>query len=86
MHARMYAHARMHTHTSAAAEVRAHISITPSHHSWMLGRFVMDRNGVVWHKQANRASKRYGKAHGTLTKLKRWKALHNTMVGGCGGG
>mmetsp|Transcript_24783 Transcript_24783/g.67547 ORF Transcript_24783/g.67547 Transcript_24783/m.67547 type:complete len:246 (-) Transcript_24783:761-1498(-) len=47
-------------------------------YDWMIGRFVMDRNGVVWHKQANRASKRYAKSKGTLQRLKRWKALHHT--------
>ncbi len=43
---------------------------------WMVGRFVMDRNGVVWHKQANRGSKRHVRSAGTLGRLARWKALH----------
>ncbi|KXZ53605.1 hypothetical protein GPECTOR_6g522 [Gonium pectorale] len=44
-------------------------------HEWMLGRFVMDRNGAVWHRQANYRHHRHSKRASRLTRLKRWKPL-----------
>ncbi|GAX81859.1 hypothetical protein CEUSTIGMA_g13879.t1 [Chlamydomonas eustigma] len=44
-------------------------------YEWMVGRFIMDRDGVIWHKQANRVRHRHSKTSGTLTRLKRLKPL-----------
>lgn len=41
----------------------------------------MDRNGVVWHKQSNRNSKRYRKSPGTLQRLKRWEGVYGLLYG-----
>jgi hypothetical protein len=40
----------------------------------------MDRNGTVWHRQANRRAKRYHKSPGTLGRLARWKPLANAYA------
>ena len=48
--------------------------------SWMVGRFILDRNGVVWHKQANSSHKRHAKSSNQLTRLKRWKPLDQTVA------
>ncbi|GLC34428.1 hypothetical protein PLESTB_000729800 [Pleodorina starrii] len=42
---------------------------------YLLGRFVVDRNGVVWHRQANFRHQRFCKSASNLTRLKRWKPL-----------
>ncbi|GFH11087.1 uncharacterized protein HaLaN_06523 [Haematococcus lacustris] len=47
---------------------------------WMKGRFVMDRNGTVWHKQANRNSHRHYKSSAALDRLRRLKPLPRTMA------
>ncbi|EFJ48576.1 hypothetical protein VOLCADRAFT_120847 [Volvox carteri f. nagariensis] len=44
-------------------------------YKYLLGRFVVDRNGVVWHRQANFRHQRYCKSASQLTRLKRWKPL-----------
>lgn len=48
---------------------------SPRSHRYLLGRFVVDRNDIVWHRQANRRHKRYSKNTSQLTRLKRWKPL-----------
>ncbi|GIL66972.1 hypothetical protein Vafri_20471 [Volvox africanus] len=44
-------------------------------YKYLQGRFVVDRNGVIWHRQANYRHKRYCKSASQLTRLKRWKPL-----------
>ncbi|KAG2442137.1 hypothetical protein HYH02_009625 [Chlamydomonas schloesseri] len=43
--------------------------------SFLLGRFVTDRNGIIWHRQANYRHARHAKSASQLTRLKRWKPL-----------
>ncbi|KAL6761126.1 hypothetical protein V8C86DRAFT_3132038 [Haematococcus lacustris] len=56
------------------------IIISSSSSRWMKGRFVMDRNGTVWHKQANRNSHRHYKSSTALDRLRRLKPLPRTMA------
>lgn len=62
----------------------AHLPATPFTpsccvRSWMLGRFVMDKNGTVWHRQSGR-TRRSKKSPGVLGRLARLKPLHNTYA------
>nr|8A22_AC Chain AC, bL35m [Polytomella magna]8APN_AC Chain AC, bL35m [Polytomella magna]8APO_AC Chain AC, bL35m [Polytomella magna] len=49
-------------------------------YDWLVGRFIVDRNNVVWHRQANRNRNRHKKTAGALTRLKRWKPLHKAYA------
>ncbi|GFR44132.1 hypothetical protein Agub_g5296 [Astrephomene gubernaculifera] len=44
-------------------------------YDFLQGRFVVDRNDVIWHRQANYRHARYAKTASQLTRLKRWKPL-----------
>lgn len=46
----------------------------------MNGRFVMDKNGAIWHKQAGYVHKRYVKTASRLTRLKRIKPLYQAFA------
>ncbi|KAG2490786.1 hypothetical protein HYH03_010708 [Edaphochlamys debaryana] len=49
-------------------------------HDFLLGRFVVDRNGTVWHRQANYRHQRHDKTASQLTRLKRWKPLYSAFA------
>ncbi|MEW5311793.1 MAG: hypothetical protein WDW38_003479 [Sanguina aurantia] len=49
-------------------------------YDWMVGRYVLDRNGTIWHKQTGYRHKRYNKSASHLTRLKRWKPLFATYA------
>ncbi len=46
----------------------------------MQGRFVLDRNGAIWHKQGGYVHKRHTKRASRLTRLKRWKPLYGAYA------
>jgi len=46
-------------------------------YDWMVGRYILDRNGVVWHKQANGHHKKHLKTASQLARLKQWKPLYS---------
>ncbi len=52
-----------------------HLSLLLLYCSWMVGRFIRDRNDLIWHKQANLSHHRHGKSSGRMTRLKRLKPL-----------
>eukprot|EP00798_Chlamydomonas_sp_ICE-L_P027015 gene27015-2241_t len=49
-------------------------------HDWMVGRYILDRNGTIWHKQANSSHKRNAKSASQVTRLKRLKPLYSTFA------
>ncbi|GIL82967.1 hypothetical protein Vretimale_8490 [Volvox reticuliferus] len=49
-------------------------------YKYLQGRFVVDRNDVIWHRQANYRHKRYCKSASQLTRLKRWKPLASSYT------
>lgn len=46
----------------------------------MQGRFVLDRDGVIWRRKASYRHKRYSKTASHLTRLKRWRPLYHTIA------
>lgn len=46
----------------------------------MKGRFVLDKNGFIWHRQAGYVHKRHAKTASRLTRLKRLKPLHHAYA------
>ncbi|KAG1661149.1 hypothetical protein FOA52_002524 [Chlamydomonas sp. UWO 241] len=44
-------------------------------YDWMVGRFIRDRNGAIWHQQANSSHRRHSKSSGQQGRLARLKPL-----------
>lgn len=71
--------AAMHAaHAPMPPRVRMHACFPA--HSFLQGRFVLDRNGAIWHKQGGYVHKRYAKTASRLTRLKRWKPLYGAYA------